>query len=522
MEVEIVTFGHLNGHTHEEPRLHLYGTESVAPFYVIAKEPGKYKVPISKPCTLCIQLFTLQRTDEKRFAYQRTGHAFVSKAIKRVELLADDGRTVIGSVTLDVKQPHYLVPLKSFVNIGTGECGRWASQYHPCHHELEQIHVDKMQNLIQPSLPGFVFSLLQPREDEDEVLFERAACICMRRRGLVSLDTNADTAVLIMAETLQCIVACNSYTQDIEFVGQQRVAVDRFSADIRVCGDGDCEDQAHEVMMLWKSLRRMKCRTELVRRLQQAARQYICFEILGAINLPYDPRLSVYSTGTMYAHAYNMLFPVTMLEQCLDQELALDEMCAPSKGDILTLDATRNNDPNYLHPSYPWQCTQQFSRARGVDAIDAKHYLYLCSAYVADGLVYKGTSFTTPEIFFVNSKKERGIAYDEVHAGKSFTVKPTVAFETFTSMVPQISEQLKLFHPIPKYQTQLPPPQIQLTEMIPASLAKGELFINSNDVQDKGYLADMRRKLADKNLRWTEQLEFVAQPYFWGLRIIYT
>jgi len=523
MELDVISFGHLNGHSHEEAKLHMYGTDSIAPFFVVAEHPGLFTVPIAKPCTLCFQLFTLQRTDEGRFSYQRTGHAFLSSPMRRIDLLADDGTTIIGGVTLNIHTPAMLAPLRTLLPMmGTSVCGQWANEYHACHPELEQIHLDKLQNLIQPSLPGFCFSLIQPLEPEDEILFERAARVCMKRRGLASLDSEDDTAAIIMAETLQCIVAFSSYTQDIEFVGKKRVAVDRFSADMRICGDGDCEDYAHEIMVLWKALRRIKCKTPLVQRLQQAARQYVCLEILGAINLPYDPRLEVYSTGTMYAHAFNVMFPVSTLSKYLADSLQLDNLCAPNTcTQIFTLDGTRNNDPCYISPSYPHSCSMQWNRVRGIEAIEPKHYLYLCSAYCVDGVVYQGSTTTVPEIFFVNAKHERGVTYDAVHSNQQMIIKPTVSLDIFNQFMPQVSQQLKLFHPIPKYEVGIVAPTLQLTEMIPESLAKGELFINANDVRDKRFLDDIRRKLADKGLRWVETLEFISQPYAWGLRISY-
>lgn len=524
MEIVIKSFGHLNGHSHEDPRLHAYGSESVSPYYINIMEPGTYKIPISKPCTLCFQLFTLQKTDERKWAHQRTGHAFITEAFsgeKRIDLLADDGSTVIGGVTLSLMNPS-LIQSAPAINIGArtiSEYASWSGRYKPAHPELEQVHVDQLQNLVKPNLPGFAFSLLVPKEYEDEVLFERAALICMNRRGLKNLERDMDRA-LILADTLQCIVSFNRYTQDIEHVGRKRVAVDRFSADIRVCDCGDCEDQAHECVVLWRSLRRLKKpKSLIVEQLRHMACQYIALEILGTISLPYDPRLQVYSTGTMYAHAWCMIFPNYMFRSLITPEIAMDSLSTSTftGAPILTIDSTRNNDCDYRKPTYPWTCPIKTECVRGIEAIEPKHYLFLSTAYVLDGLVYAGTQTQCPEVYFLNRKGERGCAYDSI---EGVSIQPTVIQTVFQKLESAIRSTLRLFHPLPQYDTQSSPPNIALQRAnVEGKRQVGEVFVIAPDVLDQNFLELTRRRVADEGYAAVEELEYVAAPLTWGIRI---
>jgi len=328
---------------------------------------------------------------------------------------------------------------------------------------------------------------------------------------------------LIMAEAIQCIVSFATYTQDIEHVGKKRVAVDRFSADMRICGCGDCEDQAHENVILWRSLLQLKPRILNVQRIQEIALQYIMLEILGTIKLPYSPELQVYSTGTMYAHAYVMLFPTSYIRKCLGKELDLHHSFHPSfsEAPILTIDSTRNNDPNCLKPSYPWQCPLKMNRVRGIEAIDNDHYLYLSSAYSPYGILYANTSTNCPELFFVNSQGQRGCAYNDVIGGSIVSFRPTVQFETFQQLEPRVTNALKLLHPIPAYDVATPPPRLNLkTTFVGNKKQVGELFLDSNNCKDRGFLEEVRSRARDDGYAVVEELEFLAQPWSWGIRIL--
>ena len=510
MQVEVISFGHLKGHDHECPRLHLYGTESEAPWYVAITEPKTVNVPVSKKCALVMQLFTLQRTDEGRYAYQRTGHALVEKPTDgRVELVTDDGQSVIGGVILRIRD----VCMHDTGRLGGVQFDAWAHQYQPCHPEIEHVYVDKLLNFI-PDIPGASFALIKARAPESEELFDRAARICMNRRGWKQVPPGKEA--LLLAEAIQSIVMLYTYTQDVEHKGSSRVATDRFSADMRVCGCGDCEDQAHEAMILWSALRSLESvESHIVALLREAARQYLCLEVLGCVKLPYSPMNAVYSTGTMYAHAFNMLVPCIKMKPLLCEELMLDNMCILKDGPVLTIDGTRGNQPDYISPEYLWK-GQNVDNLKSIEPIPKNHYVFLSTAYTCDGVIYSKSRSMCPEIFFVNQSGERGVSYDEFHRGDlKCTINPTLPCKIWMKFRPIIEQKLKVLHPIPAYATNVPPPTLTLKRGFGPQI--GEAFVNATEYADEGFMRKVYTSLAPG--KYEEQLEYISAPFAFGVRI---
>lgn len=455
----------------EEAVVHAYSTQSIKPWFVVAKSGAQCLVPTGGPGQLCLQLFCREKTDEGRSAYQRVGHAVLSHVVSGdVGLFDDTGRVEVARVRLTVLSGTRLV-VPAAPTHAPAPAKPWWREWQACHPALDSVHVDELQNFEYPRLPGFAFSWWTTAEPESEAFFQRAGLICLARRGwdVDALD-DVQRAAIIVAEAGQFVPGCHVYTQDVEFEAGTRAGIDRFSADMRVTLTGDCEDYAHDNALFWYELRRLPPLTsQVVRRMQVAARCYLGLEVLGGVNMRLSGSNAPYAMESVgnadgvgvCAHAFNLLIPCDAALKMADRRLQLDNLAVARPGlRVLVADSTRTNDVDYLCPTYPIANAADPAQAYGrcVRTVQPDHYMFLISSYVLAGLVYPDTQTACPEVFFTQDGK-RGALVASLFGGPLPQMRPTVDERCAAETKPWALDILRQLHPIPPYEVDgLPPP----------------------------------------------------------------
>lgn len=393
MKFTIESFTRLEGQTHieESPTLHVWSTQSVAPWYAsanVTSAPVVIDVPSAEPYdALVVELLVDVITDEDRVVRAHAGRAVLNRftfASGEVQLM-NDTRT---RPTAWIKFSCDVHPQKSGVDPDgdaaaaicadlTARSSRWFERGRPVNKEIERVHIPRLPGIFK-NAPGFVFAAHRPCEPEDEELFERAVVVAAARRGenahelavkVISEinvpDHDPSEAVRRMAkylaEGVQLLVNNLPYLADPDIVKDKVNTVDRFSTDVRMTMAGDCEDCAREIALLWSLARRCAGTTPLVRAIALIARCYVSCEHLGAVNLRGNPFLDVYSTGgKYYAHAFSQIIPAHWFRAALYNDdaftklqLSSDTLTPWDHGlRTLTLDGVRLCDADAYAPSF--------------------------------------------------------------------------------------------------------------------------------------------------------------------------
>jgi hypothetical protein len=362
----------------------------------------------------------------------------------------------------------------------------------------------------------------------------------------------------LVVEALSIAPNMMPYNADVEltapkFGGNRKtyVSIDRFSADSRVNKNGDCEDQAREILNQAYSLQCGTYSTLLVRTAQFVCRCYLALQQFGAVELGNDPSLAVYSTGgRLFAHSFVVFVPAVYALASMEGVTLEDYMCADHESGVetLTTDGIALFDPKPMKPDHACISTKLKSlqvfqnnapvslanKLKSYSAIGNHYYVYLCSAFVLNGLL-NAHGVPVYELYYSNCQNSYGCKFAEL-IDKSPTVKLIPTYEMTKEEQALAMKCTAVFHPVPPYTHERSNEAAQKFEEFKNALdthgailvsaqpekfsKKVTVFVNTNEVQDPSFAATLGHHL--KGLQTQLTFESLADDMYGAQLNFYT
>lgn len=574
MRVELLSFRQPVQTVGSESVLHLYTTAPSAPYFLRVNTrnvPCTLEIPSTLPYdNLCVEHYSSYLNEENFKVLNHAGVAVLSakhfskSGVATVTLQKDSGTATQFSITLRVTAPTD-APTSQCVYPCTHDCQRlsdeimnrstqWYRTMAPINSEITKVHVPTLPCFV-PKLPGFFFMVRRPQDYEPEKFFSNALRIAARRRDMSYTDLQTLAATVwaerqarvaspafrqlarIVVEALSVAPNMMPYNADVELTGgNTHVPVERFSSDSRVNKTGDCEDQAREILNVAYSLQCATYTSPLVLAAQSVCRCYVATQQFGAVRLgANDPSIAPYSTGgELFAHSFVIFQPAGFVAASM-QDATLEPYLDghhESGVEMLATDGIALFDPNPLTPTHP--CIGRDLRhlsdlhggsrmtgvkMRGFNKIGDHYYMFLCSAFVLNGLrSRKGTPVY--EFYYSNQPGTYGCPFVEL-LQKSPQIRLVPTYELSVDEQALAEKCTSVFHPIPAYacgdETQAQAAHASLLSVLQQNrvtvLAPGAQapprsrcvtsFITDTDMCDATFMQSLGRALEGKTVRAT-------------------
>lgn len=440
---------------------------------------------------------------------------------------------------------------------------RWYERdFGPIQRDLKNVHVPALPCPFF-WLPGFSFAAQAPRGAEDERLFERAlgAAAARRRWVLEERMRNDSDAAVLVAEAVAAIPNCQVYNEDClvdPAHPDAPVPDEAFYADPRSIGNGDCEDQAHEVLNLLCALRRGSFASPLLRRAQEVLAGYVVAEQFAGVEMDGGKDVDRYKADSddpnshIFAHAFVMLLPAIWVAQALRRGGGTARLADARLGPVARQDETLTVDGIALFSA---RALAAFSSAKtglrpcenvrveSMQRIGSNYYKVLSSCMVVDGAVVSAREGTPVYELGFTTALSGGHKYgahfvDVIQQAGTVALRPTVELTAAEDAF--VRRAVSYLHPIAPYVlardgVDIAEPDLGTLERVlgapcedgrrlevrrvaqppPVEEARNEFFIQSSDALDERYLRDLReQRLPMEALRLLYRLDFFADGVF--------
>jgi hypothetical protein len=580
LKLELQLFTQPDAYRDHQSVVHVYTTRSAAPHFVTVdtrKIPCVVEIPTTFPYdNLCIEHYVSYLNEENFTLLNRAGVAILgnrdfNKKGSSVAFKKDDGGDAgIGRVTLRIADDAHL-PSGTCAYACTPECHElcatirhracnWYKTLEPIDPEISKVHVPELPCFV-PKLPGFFFMVKRPTDFEDERFFTNALSIAAARRDLGDADLEALAASVwaareervapdgfmklasIVVEALSIASNLMPYNADVELNSRASYrAVDRFSSDARVNKNGDCEDEAREVLNLTYSLQVGTYYSPLVVAAQFVCRCYLATQQFGAVELGSDPSLAVYSTGgRLFAHSFVIFLPAGYVAASVQDATLESYMQNPYESGVetLTTDGISLFDPKPMHPDHPCvarklrsihdlqECdTKLANKLKSFSAIGNHYYIFLCSAFVLNGLV-NTNGVPVYELYFTNRQGHYGCKFEEV-LQKLPTVKLIPTYTLTRSELELAVKCTSVLHPVPPYTVSRKPAYqakfyvfcesmkalgVRLLSSPPSTPGRVvTVFVNGNEIEDHDFATQLGSHL--RGTRVLVAFEYLADDLY--------
>jgi len=504
---------------------------------------------------LCLSAYVYYKSSMERSVPNHCGYAYVTKGMREAVFQhrhdADPSLPpALGRLTFKLRGAPRLAtayPATPASRRLAAELGKRASvwyetQLKPMDAVLKAVHIPNLPCPF-PWLPGFAFAAQRPAGPENELLFERALkSAATRRRLSLKSSLTDETFSTLMVEALACIPNCNVYNEDcLVSPGRAPSADEAFYADPRTIGNGDCEDEAHEVCNLACSLRTGAWSSPLVRRAQKLLRRYVVTEMFAGVKTSGGADVSRYEIpvagrrrSSLYAHAYVMFLPARWVADAL-QRGGGEARLSPALVDVDGSEETLVADGVSLFAAQPLKpfvacCSAlgslKVARVQTMQRIGDDYYKLLSSCMIVDGSVVSSREQTPVyELGFstadgVSSEKYGAKFTDAVALSDTIALRPSCLLTAKENDF--VLRCVRYLHPIAPYKTDAAEPDLTLLEKIlqakrirsPPSWNAAEFFIQSSDTQDEAILRDIKSAVLGEPVQTCYRLDFFADGVY--------
>lgn len=548
MELEIVSCYENHKFNKSGSFCHIYTTHPVEPFFVkvdLATIPCRVTVPTNRQYdALIIELYEIYESEEGRHIYNHAGACFMcckdfgNSGTVKAQLSDEDGGGT-GFVELKpsvLPMAQELYPnarnVRRMCATSVADSSQWVHAMAPLSQELVKVHVPRFACRFD-HMPGHWFAIQTPSASEDEQLFKNALHVAANRRFVNLNEQHGSDASFasIVFEAIAAIPNSYVYNADIKIGSNGKgVSIERFSADSRVLHNGDCEDEAREIITLCNSLKTGNYNSPECTAAQKLLKQYVCCQCFSAVALGSDPSLAVYSTGgSLYAHSHNLFLPANYAQSALERSgssVRLNGVRQISKDlPVLAADGISLFDAKPLNADHPAIAPSGLRKTRDMrikkmDLIGDEYYMFLCSFFCVDEFVApSGTP--VHELYFQSQNNSGHAVYgarytDVIEMEKTIKIKET---HIMTQQENQMAEEcMRYFHPIVPYTVKngvdmhILETTLDIKRGERPRNSKGNFFLSAFDTQDETYLKDLKKRMQPGT--WVYALDYFAEDCY--------